>query len=1185
VAEHEPSDEQRGAIVAPGGVAVRAGAGCGKTTVLTQRFVHLLRPDESGVAPVEDVSQILAITFTDKAAAEMTERIRALVVAEVEAADARTRGHWRKVRRDLLGAQISTIHAFCGRLVRENPLEAGVDPQARVLDEHASHEYVEAGVERFLVEQIRARDAGARDLVERSRGLRGGFTGGAVGALVSLLEALARLGRDAAWLAAASGAQSVAGDREEFTASRDAILATLEGALAGKAAARARRAFEEWPEWRTWLGALEPGDPEIIVPGLVRLARILGQARLAGALAPELARVSRQLRGRLPEAYGSLIAADESRRLADLVGRARQALAERKRLDAVLTFDDLIDGARRLLAEHPNVRDRYARRLRTILVDEFQDTDHLQAEIITRLAAAGPSLFAVGDEKQSIYGFRGAVVDVFRTTAERLGGALPLGVSYRAVPGILRFVNAMGARTLAMPASGREPDLWTPFDEAHALRPHRAERAGDVPVRLVSLAAEHERRRAAGVPWRMAEARELEGRVLAQVIDELVADRAAPVRHGDIAVLFRALAQVKTYEYALARRQIPYYVVKGRGFFQSQEVRDVVHLLAAVADPSDELALAGLLRSPFFGVPDDALWRLAQPRGAGKASLRRGLERSDDPEAERIRALLRRLRGLRDRVSIAELLGDALAATMLEAVLLAQFHGEQQVANVRKVLDLARAVERRHARGLAAFVRWLRRLDRDGQQEPEAQLASEQGDVVRLMTIHQAKGLEFPVVILVDLGRRLEVDNATVAIDDRLGLVVAPHHGAGAHTLRSAQVERHRARLRERARAEHARLFYVACTRAQDRLILLEGKGDPKALTGEGGDPFVWAHQVWDALGPERVAAAARADAPSRLTMPPDVEVEVVPASRYLAHPDAPDDTPEPVDGPASESALRAVRRVLDFRAPPPREIAVSPTALSDYRLCPRRYWFKHALGVPEGRSDGSRSRRLGTVLHGVLQGLAAGAETDAEQLGVLLDAQPESFEVRPQDRAEVLADLVTVVARERDEAAAGTVVLARELPFTMVLGAQAPRLVVSGRIDALLERDGSLVVRDYKYAQAPRTTAAVYAGQLAVYALAAAQALGRPAASELLYVRGGTESVVLPAVDGARERASLLEAGRRLGTALADGTPEAFPRSPSEPAACRDLGCRYVARCWGRRGVAVLTDSDRDARARSPEA
>jgi ATP-dependent helicase/nuclease subunit A len=348
---------------------------------------------------------------------------------------------------------------------------------------------------------------------------------------------------------------------------------------------------------------------------------------------------------------------------------------------------------------------------------------------------------------------------------------------------------------------------------------------------------------------------------------------------------------------------------------------------------------------------------------------------------------------------------------------------------VRKVLDLARDFERRHASGLAAFVRWLRRLDAGGRQEPEAQLASEHGDVVRLMTIHQAKGLEFRVVILADLGRRLDVDNDTVAIDDRLGLVAAPHHGAGAHTLRSAQVERHRARLKERARAEHARLFYVGCTRAQDRLVLLEGKGDPKGLAGEGGDPFVWAHQLWAALGPAEMAAASAADAPSRLRIAPDAEVEVVPAARYLARAEAVGVPGLPEERPATEAARQAVARVLEFRRPPPAEIAVSPTAVADYRLCPRRYWFKHLIGVPEGRSDGSRSRRLGTMLHGVLQSARAGADGDVTRLGALLDAQPEAFELRARDRAELLADLTAVVAHEQEEGATGSRVLARELP------------------------------------------------------------------------------------------------------------------------------------------------------------
>ena len=170
-----PTDEQRAAVEVAGSAAVRAGAGSGKTAVLARRFVHLLRPD----GPVAEVSQILAITFTEKAAAEMTRKIREVIADELGAADAATRAHWARVRRDLLGAQISTIHAFSARVLRENQLEAGVDPRAVVLDEHESRTYVESTVEAALLSRLRAGDGAARELVLRE-GLAGGRSGGAV---------------------------------------------------------------------------------------------------------------------------------------------------------------------------------------------------------------------------------------------------------------------------------------------------------------------------------------------------------------------------------------------------------------------------------------------------------------------------------------------------------------------------------------------------------------------------------------------------------------------------------------------------------------------------------------------------------------------------------------------------------------------------------------------------------------------------------------------------------------------------------------------------------------------------------------------------------------------------------------------------------------------------------------------
>jgi len=182
---------------------VRAGAGSGKTAVLARRFVHLLRPD----GPVGEVSQILAITFTEKAAAEMTRKIREVIAEQLGAADAATRAHWARVRRDLLGAQISTIHAFSARVLRENPLEAGVDPRAIVLDEHESRTYVESAVEAALLAHLRAGDAAARELVLRE-GLAGGRSGGAVGLVADFLARLGRTGRDGAWLVAATARQA-----------------------------------------------------------------------------------------------------------------------------------------------------------------------------------------------------------------------------------------------------------------------------------------------------------------------------------------------------------------------------------------------------------------------------------------------------------------------------------------------------------------------------------------------------------------------------------------------------------------------------------------------------------------------------------------------------------------------------------------------------------------------------------------------------------------------------------------------------------------------------------------------------------------------------------------------------------------------------------------------------------------
>jgi ATP-dependent helicase/nuclease subunit A len=1172
VTEPDPTAEQQRAIGAPGAAVIRAGAGTGKTAVLAHRFVELVRP--RGVEPplVDEVGRVLAITFTEKAAAEMKGRIRALVGREVARAADDTRRHWQRVQRDLLGAQISTIHAFCGRVVRENPLEGGIDPHAAILDEHESRAYLETVVEEELGARLRAGDGAARDLIERRRGLRAGRDGGAVGLCLRFLAVLGTTGRDATWLAAAAGRQEAAAGpaAARMRAAVERIVGKVERALAaGPGNARLRTLGADWPALKARLERFGPASPVGDLDHLEAVLAALRSARLAGDVKDDLAAEDGRLGGTLAAEYGSLLALPATRALARLLGEIADAVRARKRADAVLTFDDLITETRALFRGHPAVLARYARRFRAVLVDEFQDTDGVQADVIQRLAAEGAILFVVGDEKQSIYRFRGADVGVFQRLRRTIGSELPLGTNFRSVPEILDFVNALATATLRRPPGAAEGDHWTEFEERDRLVPDRAAGSPAPAVRLVTFS---------GVPGhaarRVGEAREIEGRVLAEVIARLGEPAGGSVRFGDVAVLFRALSQVKAYEYALRRREIPYYVVKGRGFFQCQEVRDVLSLLATVADPTDEVALAAALRSPFFAVDDDALWRLAWPAGADRARLGRrfcaGETFADLPAAAAMlggaRDLLVRLRRLRSRATIAELLEEALAATDFEAVCLTQFQGTQKVANVRKLIELARAAERRRHLTLRDFVGWARRLTEREPREPEAPLVGERDDVVRLMTIHQAKGLEFPVVILVDLGRDIERDWTPVVLDDDLGVIAAPTRGAGAFPLRHARLEEHRTRERDRTRAEHARLLYVACTRARDLLVLLEGKGNVHYLTAGLGDPDVWCHRVWDTIGRERVAAFVTGpEAAAVLDLPDGGRVLLERAESYLAT------TPEvalplapPEETPATEEERAAVLRVLGFTPPRPAELVASPTALADFRRCPRQYWYRHVLGLPERGSGGARARLLGTAAHGVLEAVDLARATE-EDVARALAATPEALTLAARDQRALAESLGRAVRAVQAEMAAGLEFLGREVPFVLPLPRERPLLFLQGRIDVLARRERAVVVRDYKYGRPSAGAAERHGAQLGAYGLAAATLGGARVEVELVFLRDGPVVWPLAALDARREEETLVRAGRELAQALARGDLEAFPRRPPAPLACEALGCGYVGRCWGR--------------------
>jgi ATP-dependent helicase/nuclease subunit A len=1220
--ERELTPQQRAAVAAPGSVLVRAGAGSGKTVVLVERYVQALCGD-GGDDPLE-LEQIIAVTFTEKAAAEMRDRIRARLGARAAGAEGAERRRLVRVQRALASARIGTIHALAAALLRAAPVEAGIDPGARVLDEIEGPAYVEREVRRALLARLRAGDVDVRRCAE-AWGF--GSANDLVATVTEALAGLARRGLSVALLAEALTRQ-VAAVGDVVAASRPltgALVATIDALLADGGRPAPGAFVERWPAWRTSLLALDDAG----VDGLTLLRAFPLEAGRAFRKQREWSAHAELLAFKLqdgtPRFTGPLAAAFGARHglvLAHALGRVLafvdERLAAAKRRDGVLTFDDLITGATTMLAAHPATAVRLLGGVRAVLVDEFQDTDATQIDLVRRLAA-GPDaqLFAVGDEKQSIYRFRGADVEVFDVMRRTIGQELPLADNFRSRPVLLAFVNGLAARLFA--ATADAPPWRVRWSADQRLRPRREPRAAEPrpSIRLVSLANQIEEQRLAAAP-----ARALEARAVAATITELLAEGWRP---RDVAVLLPALTQVKAYEYALRRFAIPYEIVRGRGFYQCQEIRDLVHLLAAVVDPEDDLALTAALRSPLFGLSDTALERLAAVPGRLGAAVARAdvaLEPDDSAALGEARRTLATLRAARDRVTVAELLTQAIDATGIEPVLAAQFHGAQKVANVRKLVARARAQGSRGFLDAATFVGRARGLLDEVAREPEAARLAADVDAVQVMTVHQAKGLEFPVVVLPDLGREAPRDfRSPVVVDPRFGLLAAATFGAGRHRLAHALIEDWRRDDRERGEAERARLLYVACTRARELLVLCEGKGRRAALAAADGEPERSAcEQIWSFLGRERVAAflagsatqtvlaAAGEDAdgaPAAVAVeleksrallervrPPEADAAETNLARALAA------TPAPAD-------VAAVARVLDVPPPMAAPLVVSPTALADYARCPRQYWYRHvrgltddagaaqsvaadgAVGVDEirglraerhdrrrdapGRAGSATpdevpdlrgDARLGLAAHAALEVLPLDLPA-GERTAAVARALAKAYDLDPVERAAVARDLEAARARAASDGDAFRV-LGREVPFCVAVEA-TPTLYVRGRIDLLGARSAGLVIRDYKYARASGNEDA-YRVQLEAYALAVAAAHpGHALEVEIEWLRAPGARVAI-AIDLGEARAHLRDEGSALAAATAARRADAFPQAFDSPAPCYAIGCAFVARCFSGR-------------------
>jgi ATP-dependent exoDNAse (exonuclease V) beta subunit len=1032
------NEQQRAAIEATGDVFVAAGAGTGKTAVLVERFVRAVV--DEGI----DVDSMLVITYTERAAGELRARIRSRLLERGRA----------DLALELDNAWVSTIHGFCRRLLGAYPLAAGVDPGFRVLDEPQAlvlqAEAFTVALERFC----------AADEPDRWQLLA---TYGAVGLRHMLVEVYATLRSAGRELVLEPGARAPMSERVD--ALREAAQCLLDDAAATEAQHSAAAA------------ALELIESTALPERLLSLSEVKTRGPRAAAFA--------EARDAVVAAALEDLAARDRALLQELLTTFAATYADAKRRESALDFEDLQLEARDLLRDDPVIRERERLRFRAVMVDEFQDTNRLQTELLDLLCDGAESdLFVVGDEFQSIYGFRHADVAVFRERRAVAPTVLPLTLNHRSRPEVLSAVNELFGAEFG--------DEFRPLDPADgSVSPLR--NAFELLVTDKAAAAE------TGVHWRRSEARHVARRVR-ELVD---AGDATP---GEIVLLFAAGTDAEWFEEELRAVGLPTYRAAGRNYFGQQQVADLLAYLRLLQNRYDDEALLTVLTSPFVGVSNDALVLIRAE--AQRQPIFRGLERALPGDlAETDRRLVMAFRQRYDR--LLELAAHAPLELLCERVLaehdydlavLARHDGRRRYANLRKLARLARSYEELRGNDLEGFIRFVEGQEAVGAKESDAVSEEEGADAVRLLTIHAAKGLEFKVVVVADAGRsRPPVSDILALSDGRFGFKVA--HPATGTRVSTASYRDVKEELEHAERAERLRLYYVAMTRAMERLLVSGSIGSGREESEE--TPIGW---VLDRLGLEDEARSHDGESP--------VEVERGGATVLLRvdrgqveGPPAPA-RPEAEPVLASENGQLALFEGSGESLPPPaprlHELTAVPepplhaitrlsfSALSLFERCSYRYYAERVAGMRpvdwgrdgDGTAGALHPTEIGDAVHRLLELVDLAQPAVPDDLGVVVRGwyptitDGEVEHVAAHVRAYCDSSLARRVAGLGD--------VRVERPFAFLLDG----VLLNGRLDVLARSGAAALVLDYKTnALDGREPAAIveadYRLQQIVYALA----------------------------------------------------------------------------------------------------
>jgi len=729
-------------------LTVEAGAGTGKTTLLIDRILSLLRCRRASL------EQIVAITFTEKAAGELKIRLREAIEKAIIDSRDDERETFQQALGDLERAAISTIHSFCASLLRERPVEAKVDPNFDPMDEIGMEMLFQEVWELWL----------AQELEKKSAPLRRALTlGMSLADLAGCVRQL-YLNRD---LIPAEPLCRPAYSTEAFVQNfKDGIEQALK--LAQDCQKEEDKGFQSIRTLKEKVLELEesPERREILI---LREIVIKSAGNKQNWKPPSSCEEQKEIFDKLSQELEGLKRSIRGETMVDLVECLRgflKAIQEEKAQRGVLDFQDLLLVARNLLRDDKEVRRYFQEKFRYILVDEFQDTDPLQVEVVFLLAEddaqAGSweevevspgRLFLVGDPQQSIYRFRRADIETYEKARKQLtkkGGALKISQNFRTVPSIISWVNRVFEPLIQPSDQGYFQPDYIPLVAHEDRKEIIKNRSG---VILLAPPPDFELEEASAPSLRQKEAQSIAG-----LIEEMVAGKnrgpwmiydkkeggIRPVCFRDMALLFPALSGIEIYEEALKNRGIPFRLEGGKEFYLRQEVRSLLCCLRVLDDPADQISLVAALRSPFFGFSDEEIFLFVS--SGNRLDYLRGQQDGESNFSEAF-SWLRQLHEKKNAVPISSTISDLLSKTKALEFSLLRHGGEQVAANLRKIRDQARAFEKERSATFRRFVEWLGSREEEGLREGESPWSEEGEENVKLLTVHKAKGLEFPVVI------------------------------------------------------------------------------------------------------------------------------------------------------------------------------------------------------------------------------------------------------------------------------------------------------------------------------------------------------------------------------------------------------------------------------------------------------